>query len=52
MHKLYCDWVGLSVNDMAVVIAECHALIKPEDYISVIACDCRFKEYATCTYQT
>jgi hypothetical protein len=47
MHKLFCDWGwGTSVNAGTVVIAECHALIKPEDYISVWN-DRWLKEYAT-----
>lgn len=46
-HRLYCDWGwGTAVQAGAVVIAECHALIKPEDYISVWN-DRWLKEYAT-----
>lgn len=47
MHKLYCDWGwGSAVKSGAVVIAECWALIKPEDYASVWN-DRWLKEYAT-----
>jgi hypothetical protein len=47
MHRLYCDWGwGSAVQQGTVVIAECFALIKPEDYISVWN-DRWLKEYAT-----
>lgn len=47
MHKLYCDWGwGTAVTAGTVVIAECYALIKPEDYVSVWN-DRWLKEYAT-----
>jgi hypothetical protein len=47
MHRLYCDWGwGTAVQSGTVVIAECFALIKPEDYISVWN-DRWLKEYAT-----
>ena len=47
MHRLYCDWGwGTAVNAGTVVIAECFALIKPEDFISVWN-DRWLKEYAT-----
>jgi len=47
MHKLFCDWGwGTAVNAGTVVIAECHALVKPEDYVSVWN-DRWLKEYAT-----
>ena len=47
MHRLYCDWGwGSAVNAGTVVIAECYALIKPEDFISVWN-DRWLKEYAT-----
>jgi hypothetical protein len=47
MHKLFCDWGwGKSVNSVTVVIAECYALVKPEDYDSVWN-DRWLKEYAT-----
>ena len=47
MHRLYCDWGwGSAVNAGTVVIAECFALIKPEDFASVWN-DRWLKEYAT-----
>lgn len=47
MHRLYIDWNwGASVQEGAVVIAECYAIIKPEDYESVWN-DRWLKEYAT-----
>lgn len=47
MHRLYCDWGwGTAVNSGTVIIAECYALIKPEDFISVWN-DRWLKEYAT-----
>lgn len=47
MHRLYCDWNwGAAVQKGAVVIAECHALIKPEDFASVWE-DRWLKRYAT-----
>jgi hypothetical protein len=47
MYKLFCDWGwGTAVNAGTVVIAECHALIKPEDYEAVWN-DRWLKEYAT-----
>lgn len=47
MHRLYCDWGwGSAVNAGTVVIAECYAIIKPEDFISVWN-DRWLKEYAT-----
>jgi hypothetical protein len=47
MHRLYCDWGwGTAVEAGTVVIAECFALIKPEDFASVWN-DRWLKEYAT-----
>ena len=47
MHRLFIDWNwGASVNQGAVVIAECYALIKPEDYVAVWN-DRWLKQYAT-----
>lgn len=47
MHRLYCDWGwGSAVKAGTVVIAECYALIKPEDFIAVWN-DRWLKEYAT-----
>lgn len=47
MHRLYCDWGwGSAVKAGTVVIAECFALIKPEDFASVWN-DRWLKEYAT-----
>lgn len=47
MHRLYCDWGwGSAVKEGAVVIAECYAIIKPEDYAAVWN-DRWLKEYAT-----
>ena len=47
MHRLFIDWNwGASVNEGAVVIAECYALIKPEDYEAVWN-DRWLKQYAT-----
>ena len=47
MHRLFCDWGwGTSVKAGSVVIAECYATIKPEDYESVWN-DRWLKEYAT-----
>jgi hypothetical protein len=47
MHRLFCDWGwGTSVKAGSVVVAECYATIKPEDYESVWN-DRWLKEYAT-----
>lgn len=47
MHRLFCDWGwGSAVKAGTVVIAECYALIKPEDFIAVWN-DRWLKEYAT-----
>lgn len=47
MHRLFIDWNwGASVKEGAVVIAECYATIKPEDYAAVWN-DRWLKEYAT-----
>lgn len=47
MHKLFIDWGwGTAVNKGDVVVAECHALINPNDYASVWE-DRWLKEYAT-----
>jgi len=47
MHRLYCDWGwGTAVNAGTVIIAECFALIKPDDFASVWN-DRWLKEYAT-----
>jgi hypothetical protein len=47
MHRLFIDWAwGSEVEAGAVVITECYATIKPEDYISVWN-DRWLKEYAT-----
>ncbi len=47
MHRLFIDWNwGSTVQAGNVVIAECYATIKPEDYISVWN-DRWLKEYAT-----
>lgn len=47
MHRLFIDWNwGASIQEGAVVIAECYATIKPEDYIAVWN-DRWLKEYAT-----
>ena len=47
MHRLYIDWNwGSSVNEGAVVIAECYATIKPDDYIAVWN-DRWLKQYST-----
>ena len=47
MHRLFIDWNwGSAVQEGAVVIAECYATIKPEDYAAVWN-DRWLKEYAT-----
>ena len=47
MHRLYCDWGwGSAVKEGTPVIAECHALIKPENFADVWN-DRWLKEYAT-----
>ena len=47
MHRLYCDWGwGSAVKEGTPVIAECYALIKPEDFAAVWN-DRWLKEYAT-----
>lgn len=47
MHRLYCDWGwGSAVKTGTVVIAECFALIKPDDFASVWN-DRWLKEYST-----
>lgn len=47
MHRLFIDWNwGASIQEGAVVIAECYATIKPEDYEAVWN-DRWLKEYAT-----
>lgn len=47
MHRLYIDWAwGNAVNSGAVMVAECYAIINPQDYVSVWN-DRWLKEYAT-----
>lgn len=47
MHRLFIDWNwGAAIKEGAVVIAECYATIKPEDYEAVWN-DRWLKEYAT-----
>lgn len=47
MHRLFIDWNwGSAIQEGAVVIAECYATIKPEDYVAVWN-DRWLKEYAT-----
>ena len=47
MNRLYCDWGwGTAVNSGTVIIAECFALIRPQDFASVWN-DRWLKEYAT-----
>lgn len=47
MNRLYCDWGwGTAVNSGTVIIAECYALIRPQDFASVWN-DRWLKEYAT-----
>ena len=47
MHKLFVDWNwGSTVQEGTVVITECYATIKPEDYIAVWN-DRWLKEYST-----
>jgi hypothetical protein len=47
MHRLFIDWNwGAAIKEGSVMIAECYATIKPEDYAAVWN-DRWLKEYAT-----